>query len=130
MVPEVVVDVCQAIKRRLEESGLEQRDLAAAATVTESYLSQLLTRNRMPPASERTYIYDRMAKFLKSPAGELSEMADLRRKEELKRTLVDAPPPRLKDVRELILPKCAPDTPIQRWTKTEGQRDEERKVRS
>ena len=31
------MDVCLVIKKRLEEMGLEQRDLAAAAEVTESY---------------------------------------------------------------------------------------------
>lgn len=103
------MDVCQVIKQRLEELGLEQRDLAAAATVTESYISRLLTRNKMPPASERTDIYDKMAKVLKFPAGELSELADLQRKEELNGTLGDPPLPLLKDVRELILRKCAPN---------------------
>ena len=102
-------DVCQVIQQRLEELGLEQRDLAAAATVTESYVSQLLTRNRMPPASERTDIYDKMAKILQFPAGKLSKMADLQRKTELRRTLADAAAPQVKDVRELILRKCACD---------------------
>jgi transcriptional regulator with XRE-family HTH domain len=101
------VDVCQVIKQRLEELRLEQRDLAAAAAVTESYISQLLTRKKMPPAAERTDIYEKMAKFLNFPAGKLSELAELQRKEELKRTLVDPPPPLLKDVREMILRKCA-----------------------
>jgi len=41
------VDVCLAIKQRLEELGLEQRNLAAAAEVTESYISQLLTRKKL-----------------------------------------------------------------------------------
>ena len=103
------MDVCVIIKQRLEELGLEQRDLAAAATVTDSYISQLLTRKKLPPAPDRTDIYDKMAKFLKLPAGKLSELAVLQRKEELKRTLVDPPAPLLKDVRELILRKCAPD---------------------
>src|SRR5205807_6059462 len=103
------MDVCVIIKQRLEELGLEQRDLAAAATVTGSYISQLLTRKKLPPAPDRTDIYEKMAKFLKLPAGKLSELAVLQRKEELKRTLVDPPAPLLKDVRELILRKCAPD---------------------
>jgi transcriptional regulator with XRE-family HTH domain len=97
------------IKQRLEELGLEQRDLAAAARVTESYISQLLTRKKLPPASERTDIYGKMAKFLKLPAAKLSELADLQRKEELKRTLAEPPAPLLKDVRESILNKCSPD---------------------
>ena len=103
------MDVCQVIKQRLEALGLEQRDLAAAAAVTESYISQLLTRKKMPPAPERTDIYDKMAKFLKLPAGKLSELADLQRKEELKRILVAPAPPLLKDVREIILRKCVAD---------------------
>jgi hypothetical protein len=103
------VDVCLVIKQRLEELGHEQRDLAAAAKVTESYISQLLTRKKLPPAPDRTDIYDKMAKFLKLPAGRLSELADLQRKEQLKRSLTEPPAPLLKDVRELILRKCARD---------------------
>jgi transcriptional regulator with XRE-family HTH domain len=102
------VDICLVIKQRLEELGLEQRELAAAATVTESYISQLLTRKKMPPASDRTDIYDKMSKFLNLPAGRLSELADLQRKEELKRSLAEPHAPLLKDVRDLILRKCAP----------------------
>src|SRR2546428_7451847 len=103
------VDLCLVIKQRLQDLGLEQRDLAVAANVTESYISQLLTRKKMPPASDRTDIYDKMAKFLKLPAGKLAEMAGLQRKEELKRNLGEPPAPLLKEVRELILRKCAPD---------------------
>jgi Predicted transcriptional regulator with C-terminal CBS domains len=40
------VDVCFVIQQRLKELGLEQRDLAVAAQVTESYISQLLTRKK------------------------------------------------------------------------------------
>ena len=81
------MDVCLVIKQRLEELGLEQRDLAAAAEVTESYISQLLTRKKLPPAPDRTDIYDKMGKFLKLPSGKLSKLADHQRKEELKRNL-------------------------------------------
>jgi transcriptional regulator with XRE-family HTH domain len=80
------------IKQRLEQFGLEQRDLAAAATVTDSYISQLFTRKKLPHAPDRTAIHDKMPKFLKLPAGKLSEMADLQRKEELKRNLREPPP--------------------------------------
>ncbi len=103
------MDVCLVIKQRLEELGLEQRDLAAAAEVTESYISQLLTRKKSPPAPGRTDIYDKMGKFLKLPSGKLSKLADHQRKEELKRSLGDPPTPLFKEVRELILSKCAPD---------------------
>ncbi|PYT48586.1 MAG: XRE family transcriptional regulator, partial [Acidobacteria bacterium] len=48
------MDVCLVIKQRLEELGLEQKDLATAAEVTESYISQLMTRKKLPPAPDRT----------------------------------------------------------------------------
>jgi len=103
------VDVCLVIKQRLEEMGLEQRDLAAAADVTESYISQLLTRKKSPPAPDRTDIYEKMARFLRLPSGKLSKLADLQRREELRRNLGDPPAPLLKEVRELILRKCTPE---------------------
>jgi transcriptional regulator with XRE-family HTH domain len=103
------VDVPFVIRRRLEELGLEQQALARAAHVTESYISQLLTRRKAPPAPNRTDIYDRMDKFLKLPSGELAKLADLQRKEELKRELGDEPGPLFHEVRELILRKCNPE---------------------
>jgi transcriptional regulator with XRE-family HTH domain len=103
------VDVCLVIKQRLEELGLEQRDLAAAAEVTESYISQLLTQKKLPPAPGRTDIYDKMEKFLKLPSGKLAEVAEHQRKERLKRNLVDPPAPLFREVRELILLKCRRD---------------------
>ena len=102
------MDVCLAIKQRLEKLGLEQRDLAAAAEVTESYISQLLTRKKSPPAPGRTDLYDKMGKFLKLPSGKLAKLAEHQRKEELKRNLADPPKPLFKEVRELILDKCVP----------------------
>ena len=101
------MDVCLAIKRRLQELGLEQRDLAAAAKVTESYISQLLTGKKLPPEPSRTDIYEKIGKFLKLPSGKLSKLADHQRKEVLKRNLEGPPKPLFKDVRELILRKCA-----------------------
>jgi transcriptional regulator with XRE-family HTH domain len=100
------VDVPSVVLQRLRELGLEQRDLAQAAGVTESYISQLVTRKKAPPAPSRTDIYDRMDKFLKLPRGELARLADLQRKHELKRTLGDEPVPLFHDVRDLILRKC------------------------
>ena len=102
------MDVCLLIRQRLAELGLEQKDLAAAAQVTESYISQLLARKKMPPAPDRTDIYDKMAGLLKLPPGKLSTLADLQRKDELKRSVSDPPAPLFKEVRELILHKCAP----------------------
>jgi len=102
------VDVPFVIRHRLEELGLEQQDLARAARVTESYISQLLTRKKAPPASNRTDIYARIDKFLKLPTGEMAKLADLQRKEELKRELGDALAPLFHEVRELVLRKCNP----------------------
>jgi transcriptional regulator with XRE-family HTH domain len=103
------VDVSLVIKHRLEELGLEQRNLASAVQVTESYISQLLTRKKAPPAPNRTDIYDKMGAFLKFPNGELAKLADLQRREELKRKLADPPTPLFREVRELVLRKCKPD---------------------
>ena len=61
------MDVCLAIKQRLEKLELEQRDLATAAEVTESYISQLLTRKKLPPAPDRTDIYEKIGEILEAP---------------------------------------------------------------
>lgn len=102
------MDVSFVIRQRLEELGLEQKDLARAARVTESYVSQLLTRKKAPPAPNRTDIYDRMDRLLKLPAGELAKVADFQRKDELKRKLGDESAPLFQEVRALILRKCNP----------------------
>ncbi|HEX9705135.1 MAG TPA: helix-turn-helix transcriptional regulator [Gemmatimonadales bacterium] len=103
------MDVPFVIRRRLSELGLEQKDLARAARVTESYVSQLLSRKRMPPDPDRSDIYDRMEKLLKLPDGELAKLAVLQRIEELKRELGAEPAPLFGEVRALILRKCRPD---------------------
>jgi transcriptional regulator with XRE-family HTH domain len=100
------VDVSLLIKHRLEELGLEQKDLAAAAEVTDSYISQLLARKKPPPAPGRTDIYEKISKTLKLPSGELSRLADLQRKEELRKRVAELPRPLFKECRELILRKC------------------------
>ena len=103
------MDVSLVIRQRLEEFGLDQRELAQAAEVTESYISQLLTRRKAPPAPNRTDIYEKMDKLLKLPTGELARLADVQRKEELKRGLAEEPAPLFHEVRELILRKCQPN---------------------
>jgi transcriptional regulator with XRE-family HTH domain len=102
------MDFAVLIRQRLKELGTEQRDLAAAAQVTESYISQLLTGKKAPPAPERTDIYDKMETFLRLPVGALATLAGLTRTDALKRKLVDPPAPLFKEVRELILRKCDP----------------------
>jgi len=103
------MDVSFAIRKRLDLLGLGQKDLAKAACVTESYISQLLTRKKAPPAPGRTDIYDRMDTFLKLPPGEMARLADSQRKAELKRELGDEPAPLFSEVRALILRKCGPE---------------------
>jgi transcriptional regulator with XRE-family HTH domain len=102
------VDVGLVIRKRLEHLGLEQKDLAAAAEVTESYISQLLTRKKLPPAPDRTDLYEKMGRFLKLSSGKLAKLAELQRRDELKRNFEDPPAPMLQEVRELVLRKCAP----------------------
>ena len=117
----MILDFPLLIRQRLRELGTEQRDLAAAAQVTESYISQLLTGKKAPPAPERTDIYDRMETFLRLPAGKLATLADLVRTNALKRKLADPPAPLFKEVRELILRKVAPGKaqPIRAMFETE-----------
>ena len=103
------MDVSLVIRQRLEEFGLDQRELAQAAEVTESYISQLLTRRKAPPAPNRTDIYEKMDKLLKLPTGELARLANVQRKEELKRGWAEEPAPLFHEVRELILRKCHPN---------------------
>jgi transcriptional regulator with XRE-family HTH domain len=90
------VDVALLIRQRLDELGLEQRDLARAAQVTESYISQVLTQKKLPPASNRTDVYDKLDKVLRLPTGELAKLADLQRREELQKKLGDPPGPLFK----------------------------------
>jgi len=102
------LDFSLVIRRRLRELGTEQRNLAAAARVTESYISQLLTGKKAPPTPGRTDIYDRMETFLGLAPGRLAELATLHRKEAAKKALTDPPAPLFSEVRELILRKCTP----------------------
>src|SRR6185436_15735207 len=102
------MDISLVVKQRLTELGLDQKDLAAAVQVTDSYISQLLNRKKAPPAPARTDIYDRLGEFLKLPAGELSKLAELQRQEEFKKRIGAAPRPLFRACRDLVLRKCEP----------------------
>lgn len=115
------MDVSSLIKARLQRLGLGQKDLAAAAEVTESYVSQLLTRRKLPPAPDRTDIYDKMGKLLRLPNGELANLARLERLEKLKPGFEEAPAPLFKHVRELLLRKCVQERQAQIRTIFERQ---------
>ncbi len=102
------MDVSLLIRHRLKELGLEQKDLASAAQVTESYISQLLARKKTPPAPGRTDIYEKIGRVLNLPGGELSHLADLQRKEALRKKVAEPSRPLFKECRELILRKSDP----------------------
>jgi transcriptional regulator with XRE-family HTH domain len=104
-----VLDFRLLIRQRLKDLRIGQKELAAATHVTESYVSQLLTGKKSPPASERTDMYERMEVLLKLPVGQLASLADSQRKDLLKRKLADPPAPLVGEVRELILRKCVPE---------------------
>ena len=100
------MDVSLLIRQRLSELELDQKDLAVAAQVTESYISQLLARKKAPPAPGRTDLYEKIGQFLKLPAGELARLAEVQRQQELKKKVSEAPSPLFKDCREFILRTC------------------------
>jgi transcriptional regulator with XRE-family HTH domain len=101
------MDVALVVRRRLRDLGLEQRDLAVAARVTESYISQLLARKKLPPAPNRTDLYPRIESFLRLPGGELSRLAAIQRQQELKKRVAEPPEPLFPKCRSLVLRKCA-----------------------
>ncbi len=111
------MDVPLFIRQRLTELGLDQKDLAAAAQVTESYVSQLLTGKKPPPAPGRSAIYEKFDRFLGLPPGELARLAELQRQEHWKKRIHSPPDPLCKQCRELILRKCHP-----------GRRDDVRRI--
>ncbi len=101
------MDVSLLIRQKLEELSLDQKDLALAAGVTESYISQLLARKKLPPAPGRSEIYEKIESFLKFPDGELTRLAEVQRLLELKRRAGEAPQPLNERKREVLLSKCS-----------------------
>jgi hypothetical protein len=63
----------------------------------------------LPPAPERTDIYDKMGRFLKLSSSKLAALASAQRAEVLKNGLGHPPAPLFQEVRETILRKCAPE---------------------
>lgn len=95
------------VRSRLKTLGYEQKDLAKAARVTESYVSQLLTRRKAPPTLNRTDIYGKMEAFLGLDPGDLGRLAEIERTEEIKRKFGHSPEPMFQEFRDLVLRKCA-----------------------
>lgn len=100
------MDFATLVRSRLAELGCAQKDLAQAAQVADSYISQLLTRKRPPPAPDRTDIYPKMEAFLRLEPGALGRLAGIERTEELKHRLGQTPEPLFRGFRDLILAKC------------------------
>jgi transcriptional regulator with XRE-family HTH domain len=109
------------VKSRLTALGYEQKDLARAVRVTDSYISQLLNRRKAPPARDRTDIYTRMEGFLELGQGELGRLAENERTEEIRRKLGQAPEPLFQEFRDLVLRKCVPEKRDEVRAEFEGQ---------
>ena len=103
------MNLASVVRSRLAKLGRGQKDLARAARVTDSYISQLLTRRRAPPGRERTDIYPKMEAFLDLEPGALGRLAEIERAEKLERRLDRTPAPLFRQFRELLLRKCAPE---------------------
>lgn len=102
------MDFILVVRQRLAELALGQRDLASAADVTESYISQLLSRKKLPPLPNRTDIYDKMSGLLGVPRDELARLAALQHHQALDRTWRAEPAALFGPMRELVLHKCRP----------------------
>ncbi|PYQ27931.1 MAG: XRE family transcriptional regulator [Acidobacteria bacterium] len=102
------MDFALVIRKRLEELGLDQRDLANALEVTESYISQLLGRKKIPPLPNRTDLYDKMSKVLGLPREELGRLVALEHHQALDQKWQGLPAARFGPMRELVLRKCRP----------------------
>lgn len=96
------------VRSRLTKLGHSQKDLARAAQVTDSYVSQLLGERKAPPSRERSDIYPRMETFLQLAPGELGRLAEIERAQELKRRLGATTEPLFQQFRDLVLKKCVP----------------------
>jgi hypothetical protein len=69
---------------------------------------QLLTQKKLPPAPDRTDIYEKMGRFLRLSNGELATLARAQRMDALRRDYEEPQGALLKETRELILQKCLP----------------------
>jgi len=102
------MDFVSTVRQRLTELGLDQRDLAAGAEVTESYISQLLRRKKLPPLPNRTDLYDKIGSVLRIPREELAQLAAVQHHAVLDRMWRTEAKPLFESMRELVLSKCRP----------------------
>jgi transcriptional regulator with XRE-family HTH domain len=102
------MDFAFVVRQRLEQLGIGQRELANGSDVTESYISQLLRRKKLPPLPNRTDLYEKMGKILEMPRAELARLAALEHRDALNEKWQEPPAARFGPMRELILRKCRP----------------------
>src|SRR6476620_1829777 len=74
-------------RTRLKQLRLSPRDRARASSMAESYIADLLEPNGPQTASTRTHVHDQPERVLQLPHGQLATLADLQRREHLKKRL-------------------------------------------
>ena len=74
--------------------------------MTESYVSQLLSRRKPPPGRSRTDIYGKMEAFLEIEEGELGRLAEIERTEEIRRRYGQVPEALYQEFRDLVVRRC------------------------
>jgi len=81
------MDLALFIRNRLKQLRLGQRDYARATRMTESYISHMVA----PTAANRSTMSDQLERVLRLSQGDLARLADLQRREYLKKRLEDQP---------------------------------------
>jgi hypothetical protein len=89
------MDLALFTRNRLKQLRLGPRDLARATRMTESYIAHLLAPNSSQTASNRTDLQDQLERVLNLPQGQLAKLADLQRREYLKKRMGNQPSPLL-----------------------------------
>ena len=80
------MDLALVTRNRLRQLRLGPRNLARATRMTESYITHVLAPSSPQTASNRT-MQDQLERVLKLPEGELAKLAELQRREYLKKRL-------------------------------------------
>ena len=81
------MDLALFTRNRLKQLRLSPRDLARASSMAESNIADLLEPNSVQTASKRTHVHDQLERVLQLPLGQLAKLADLQRREHLKKRL-------------------------------------------
>lgn len=81
------MDLVLFTRNRLKQLRLRPRDLARASSMAESYIAALVEPNGLQTASKRAYVHDQLERVLQLPHGQLAKLADLQRREHLKKRL-------------------------------------------